>query len=75
MEGFSTTTPRRIIALALLCGRMDDPLHVDGGDVGISQAFVEILGLVGRPKLWHKQENVGDQSIMVPEGWTRVRQL
>jgi len=49
IKGFSITTPMG--AVALLGGRVDNPLSIGGDKIGISQAFIEILGfrsMIGR---------------------------
>ena len=47
-KGFSTTSPMRI--MALLGGRVCDPLHINREKIEISQVFIEILGFKGRSK-------------------------
>jgi len=47
-KGFSTTTLMRI--MALLSGRMDDPLHINREKIRVSQVLIDILGFKGRVK-------------------------
>jgi len=56
-KGFSTTTPMRI--MALLGGRVDDPLHINREKIEISQVFIEILGFKGSLKFGRSREMSG----------------
>jgi len=56
-KGFSTTTPMG--TTASLDDRVNDSLHIDGGKIGISQVFRDILGLRSRLKVRYEQRNVG----------------
>jgi len=45
--------------MALLGGRVCDPLHINREKIEISQVFIEILGFKGRSKSGRRKEMSG----------------
>ena len=45
--------------MALLGGRVDDPLHINREKIEISQVFIEILGFKGSLKFGRSREMSG----------------